>query len=55
MTTLQQQCHKTSSTVVDNRNAIEFGGSPDEPRTTSYITQDFWSSELIPAATLPAG
>ncbi|MEI6177372.1 MAG: CapA family protein, partial [Verrucomicrobiota bacterium] len=52
MTTLQKQCYKAFSTVVENRNAIEFGGAPDEPRTTSYITQ-LWSSESISAATLP--
>jgi AmmeMemoRadiSam system protein B len=51
MTTLQQQCHHAFSTVVDNRNAIEFGGSSDEPRTTSYITQ-LWSAKCIAAATL---
>lgn len=38
--------------VVDNRNAIRYGGRPDEPSTTSYITQ-IYSPEFIPAAALP--
>ena len=38
--------------VVDNRNAIRYGGRKDEPRTTSYITQ-LHSPEFIPAAALP--
>ncbi|MCX6874345.1 MAG: CapA family protein [Verrucomicrobia bacterium] len=52
MTTLQQRRHHATATVVDNRNAIDFGGPPDEPRTTSYITQ-VWSPARIPAAALP--
>lgn len=52
MTTLQQRCHHATATVVDNRNAIDFGGPPDEPRTTSYLTQ-VWSPERVPAAALP--
>lgn len=38
--------------VVDNRNALEFGGPPGDPRTTSYITQ-LHSPDFIPAAALP--
>ncbi|WP_338287909.1 AmmeMemoRadiSam system protein B [Luteolibacter sp. LG18] len=38
--------------VVDNRNAIRYGGRQDEPRTTSYITQ-VYSPRFIPAAALP--
>jgi AmmeMemoRadiSam system protein B len=38
--------------IVDNRNAIRYGGRPDEPRTTSYITQLF-SPDFIPASALP--
>jgi poly-gamma-glutamate synthesis protein (capsule biosynthesis protein) len=52
MTTLQQRRHHATATVVDNRNAIDFGGPPDEPRTTSYITQ-VWSPDRIPAEGLP--
>lgn len=52
MTTLQQKCHGAAAVVVDNRNAIDFGGAPDEPRTTSYITQ-LWSPAVIPAKSLP--
>ena len=52
MTTLQQRRHHATATVVDNRNAIDFGGPPDEPRTTSYITQ-VWSPDRVPAVALP--
>ncbi|QUE49815.1 AmmeMemoRadiSam system protein B [Luteolibacter ambystomatis] len=38
--------------VVDNRNAIRYGGRRDEPRTTSYITQ-VYSPRFIPASSLP--
>lgn len=38
--------------IVDNRNAIRYGGRPTEPRTTSYITQ-LYSRGFIPAAALP--
>jgi len=38
--------------VVDNRNAIRYGGRKDEPRTTSYITQ-VYSPRFIPASSLP--
>jgi len=38
--------------VVENRNAVEFGPAPDDPRTTSYISQ-LHSPGFIPAANLP--
>lgn len=38
--------------VLHNRNAIHYGGRPDEPETTSYITQLF-SPEVIPGRLLP--
>ena len=38
--------------VVDNRNAIRYGGRPNEPRTTSYIPQ-VYSPRFIPASALP--
>lgn len=51
--TLQHRIFKAlPPVVVDNRNAIRYGGRPDEPRTTSYITQ-LHSAEFIPAAGLP--
>jgi poly-gamma-glutamate synthesis protein (capsule biosynthesis protein) len=51
--TLQQRLHGCGTPlVVDNRNAIRYGGRPDEPRTTSYITQLF-SPDFIPASALP--
>lgn len=51
--TLQNRIFKTlPPLIVDNRNAIRYGGRPDEPRTTSYITQ-LHSPEFIPAAGLP--
>lgn len=50
---LQKRIHGISTPViVDNRNAIRYGGRPDEPRTTSYITQ-LYSPAFIPAAALP--
>ncbi|MGC4014886.1 MAG: AmmeMemoRadiSam system protein B [Luteolibacter sp.] len=42
----------TAPVVVDNRNAIRYGGRKDEPRTTSYITQ-VYSPRFIPASSLP--
>jgi len=51
--TLQREVFKVSAPVVaDNRNAIRYGGRPNEPRTTSYITQ-FYSPDFIPASLLP--
>jgi poly-gamma-glutamate synthesis protein (capsule biosynthesis protein) len=51
--TLQSRIHGIARPViVDNRNAIRYGGRPDEPRTTSYITQ-VYSPDFIPAAALP--
>jgi AmmeMemoRadiSam system protein B len=38
--------------IVDNRNAIRYGGRPTEPRTTSYIVQLF-GPDPVPAAALP--
>lgn len=38
--------------IVENRNAVEFGPAPDDPRTTSYISQ-LHSPDFIPAANLP--
>ena len=38
--------------VLHNRNAIHYGGRPDEPETTSYITQLF-SPAVIPGRLLP--
>ncbi|TAG08576.1 MAG: AmmeMemoRadiSam system protein B [Verrucomicrobia bacterium] len=50
---LQKRFHGNSTPIiVDNRNAIRYGGRPDEPRTTSYVTQ-LYSPDLIPAAALP--
>jgi len=51
--TLQREVFKVAAPVVaDNRNAIRYGGRPNEPRTTSYITQ-FYSPDFIPASLLP--
>jgi AmmeMemoRadiSam system protein B len=51
--TLQREVFKVSGPLVaDNRNAIRYGGRPNEPRTTSYITQ-FYAPEFIPASMLP--
>jgi poly-gamma-glutamate synthesis protein (capsule biosynthesis protein) len=51
--TLQRQVFGCAApVVVDNRNAIRYGGRPDEPRTTSYIPQ-VYSPGFIPAAALP--
>lgn len=51
--TLQQKRFGvTLPTVIDNRNVCEFGASPREPRTTSYITM-LWSTEPVSSATLP--
>jgi len=51
--TIQQRVHGIRAPVViDNRNAIRYGGRANEPRTTSYITQ-IYSPEFIPAAALP--
>jgi len=51
--TLQQRCFGCGTpVVVDNRNAIRYGGRPDEPRTTSYITQ-LYSNDFIAASALP--
>jgi AmmeMemoRadiSam system protein B len=51
--TLQREVFKVSAPVVaDNRNAVRYGGRPNEPRTTSYVTQLF-SPEFIPASALP--
>lgn len=52
MTTLQRRVYGATSTVADNRNAIEFGGDPGEPSTTSYITQ-IWSAKPPPGRGLP--
>lgn len=38
--------------IVDNRNAIRYGGRISEPKTTSYITQ-LYSPDVVPAAALP--
>lgn len=38
--------------IVENRNAVEFGPAPDDPRTTSYLSQ-LHSPDFIPAAKLP--
>ena len=38
--------------VIDNRNVCEYGASPREPRTTSYITQ-LWSAQPVATAQLP--
>ena len=51
--TLQARVHGIGKPViVDNRNAIRYGGRPNEPRTTSYVTQ-IYSTDFIPAAALP--
>ena len=51
--TLQREVFQVTAPVVgDNRNAIRYGGRPNEPRTTSYITQ-FYSPDFIPASSLP--
>ncbi|HEY1123176.1 MAG TPA: AmmeMemoRadiSam system protein B [Haloferula sp.] len=51
--TLQQRCFGCGTPVViDNRNAIRYGGRQDEPRTTSYITQ-LYSPDFIAASVLP--
>lgn len=51
--TLQARCFGGGTPViVDNRNAIRYGGRPDEPRTTSYITQ-LYTAGFVPAAALP--
>ena len=51
--TLQREVFKVSAPVIgDNRNAIRYGGRPNEPRTTSYITQ-IYSPDFIPASALP--
>jgi len=51
--TLQRDVFNVDAPVVaDNRNAIRYGGRPNEPRTTSYITQ-FYSPDFIPASLLP--
>ena len=52
MTLQRRVFHARPPVVVDNRNAIHYGGRQDEPSTTSYITQ-LHSPEFIPAATLP--
>lgn len=38
--------------IMDNRNAVRYGGRPGEPSTTSYITQ-LYSPDPLPAAALP--
>lgn len=38
--------------IVNNRNAIHYGGRPGEPKTTSYITQ-LYTPDSIAAASLP--
>ena len=50
--TLQRERFGARPAVVENANAIEFGGPPDCPRTTSYLTMA-WTKESIPAASLP--
>lgn len=51
--TLQREIFQVAAPVVaDNRNAIRYGGRPDEPRTTSYVTQ-LYSPDFIPASALP--
>lgn len=51
--TLEREVNGVSTpVVVDNRNAVRYGGRKDEPRTTSYITQ-VYSPRFIPAAALP--
>ena len=51
--TLQREVFKVPGPlVVDNRNAIHYGARPNEPRTTSYITQ-LYSPQFIPASMLP--
>lgn len=52
MMRLQQEAWNARGLVVHNRNAIHYGGSPQEPETTSYITQVF-SPDIIPGALLP--
>ena len=49
---LQARSHRAAGTVVDNRNAIHYGGSPQASSTTSYITM-VWTPDPIPAAALP--
>ena len=50
--TLQREVFNVTTPVVgDNRNAIRYGGRPDEPRTTSYVTQ-YYSPDFIPASAL---
>lgn len=52
MMTLQRRLHQACPVVVQNRNAIHYGGHPGEPSTTSYITQ-IYSPEFIPGSALP--
>jgi len=49
---LQKEVFGASGVVVNNRNAIHYGGKLNEPSTTSYITQAF-SPEHIPGLLLP--
>jgi poly-gamma-glutamate synthesis protein (capsule biosynthesis protein) len=50
--TLQQSRYRATGAVIQNRNAIHYGGPPDTASTTSYITM-VWSPERIPASALP--
>ena len=52
MMRLQKEVWHASGIVWRNRNAIHYGGHPDEPETTSYITQVF-SPETVPGSAMP--
>ncbi|HUF64267.1 MAG TPA: AmmeMemoRadiSam system protein B [Verrucomicrobiales bacterium] len=52
MMRLQRAVWNATGVVIHNRNAIHYGGSPHEPKTTSYITQIF-SAETVPGRLLP--
>lgn len=52
MMRLQREEWGASGVVLRNRNAIHYGGDPQEPETTSYITQVF-SPQRLPGAALP--
>jgi AmmeMemoRadiSam system protein B len=52
MMRLQREVWGAAGVVLRNRNAIHYGGRPEEPETTSYITQVF-SPQTIPGVALP--
>lgn len=52
MMRLQKEVWNAGGVVWRNRNAIHYGGHPDEPETTSYITQVF-SPDSLPGSAMP--